>query len=310
LEDSGERGNSKDMKESEDIRSLKLTLGLYVLIFAAKVAAYFASGVMALLAEALHTLSDIFIAAFLLIATLYSRRVADKQHMFGYGRAQNIAALVAATLFISFTSFELYKEALPRLFSHEIPEYQNVGWAIAVLILSMVIAAAPLVQLLRQKSRGAAAKAQLLELVNDELGLLAALVGTLFVLGGASIADPLAACVVATIIAINAVKLFRENLSFLMGRAPDAEFMNKLADTARSVPGVLGLNDMRAEYIGQDVVHADVHIEVSATLTVEEGHQIARKVDRLLEPIMGNGICEIHVDPKIVEANPAEVRPE
>lgn len=286
------------MKESEDIRSLQLTLGLYIFIFAAKLAAYFASGVMALLAEGLHTLSDIFIAAFLLIATLYSRRAADKQHMFGYGRAQNIAALVAATLFISFTSFELYKEALPRLFAHEIPHYQNVNWAVAVLILSMVIAAAPLVTLFRQKTRGAAAKAQLLELVNDELGLLAALLGTLFVLGGVPIADPLAACAVATIIAVNAVNLFRENLSFLLGRAPDAEFMRKLAEAARSVPGVIGLNDMRAEYIGPDVVHADVHIEVSATLTVAEGHQIARQVDRLLEPIMGNGICEIHVDPK------------
>jgi ferrous-iron efflux pump FieF len=291
------------MKESEDIRSLQLTLGIYIVIFAAKLAAYFVTGIMALLAEGLHTLSDIFIAGFLLIATLYSRRVADKNYMFGYGRAQNIAALVAATLFISFTSFELYKEALPRLFSNEIPHYQNVNWAVAVLILSMVIAAAPLVTLLRQKTRGAAAKAQLLELVNDELGLLAALIGTLFVLGGVSSADPLAACVVATIIAFNAVKLFRENLSFLLGRAPDAEFMRRLADAACSVPGVIGLNDMRAEYIGQGVVHADVHIEVSAALSVVEGHQIARQVDRLLEPIMGNGICEIHVDPKIVEAN-------
>jgi cation diffusion facilitator family transporter len=296
------------MKESEDIRSLQLTLGVYIVIFVMKLAAYFASGIMALLAEGLHTLSDIFIAAFLLIATLYSRRTADKQHMYGYGRAQNIAALVAATLFISFTSFELYKESLPRLFTHETPIYQNVNWAVAVLILSMLIAATPLISLLRQKSRGAAAKAQVLELVNDELGLLAALLGTLFVMAGISIADPLAACVVATIIAINAVKLFRENLSFLLGRAPDSEFMRKLADTARSVPGVIGLNDMRAEYIGQGVIHADVHIEVSDTLTVVEGHQIARQVDQLLEPMMGNGICEIHVDPKNVEANPTSIQ--
>jgi cation diffusion facilitator family transporter len=292
------------MKETEDVRNLQLTLGVYILIFVAKIGAYFASGVLALLAEGLHTLSDIFIASFLLIATFYSRRVADKKHMYGYGRAQNIAALVSATLFISFTSFELYREAIPRLFTQEVHPYQNVNWAIAVLILSMVIAAIPLIKLFRQKTQGAAAKAQLMELINDELGLLAALLGTIFILAGLPIADPLASCVVATIIAVNAVKLFRENLSFLLGRAPDEEFMRKLSDAARTVPGVLGLNDMRAEYIGPDMVHADVHIEVSSTLTVLEGHQIARLVDRLLEPMMGNGICEIHVDPKVVEIGP------
>ena len=55
-----------------------------------KLAAYYVTGVMALFAEALHTLSDIFISGFLLLAALYSRRAADERHMFGYGRAQNI----------------------------------------------------------------------------------------------------------------------------------------------------------------------------------------------------------------------------
>jgi divalent metal cation (Fe/Co/Zn/Cd) transporter len=71
------------MKDQEDIRSLQLTLGLYVVIFAMKLAAYMVSGVIALLAEALHTLSDIFLAGFLLIAAFYSRRAADRVHMFG-----------------------------------------------------------------------------------------------------------------------------------------------------------------------------------------------------------------------------------
>jgi cation diffusion facilitator family transporter len=286
------------MKDQEDIRSLQLTLGLYVVIFAMKLAVYMVSGVMALLAEALHTLSDIFIAGFLLIAAYYSRRAADRVHMFGYGRAQNVAALVAATLFISFTSFELYREAIARLWEHHSAEFSNVPLAIGVLVLSMLIAAAPLVKLFRQKSRGAAAKAQLMELVNDELGLLAALAGTVLVLAGHPIGDPLAAIVIATIIAVNAVGLFRENMSILLGQAPPAEFIARLEATARSVAGVLGIHGVRAEYIGPDVVHADIHIEVSPTLTVVEAHRIARTVDALIEPVLGNGICEVHVDPQ------------
>ena len=293
------------MKDHEDIRSLQLTLGVYVIIVVMKLAAYMLSGVIALLAEALHTLSDIFVTAFLLIAALYSRRTADRVHMFGYGRAQNVAALVAATLFISFTSFELYREAIARLIAHESATFQNVPLAIGVLILSMLIAAAPLAKLFRQTSRGAAARAQFLELINDELGLLAALIGTVMVLAGEPVGDPLAAIVIATIIAVNGVGLFRENMSILLGQAPPAGVMARLEATARSVAGVVGIHGLRAEYIGPDVIHADIHIEVPSTLTVVEAHDIAKKVDALMEPVLGNGICEVHVDPRLGEPTPA-----
>ena len=71
------------MKEQEGIRSLQLTLGLYVVVFAMKLVVYWLSGVIALLAEAPHILSDISIAAFLPIAAFYSRGAADRVHMFG-----------------------------------------------------------------------------------------------------------------------------------------------------------------------------------------------------------------------------------
>ncbi|MEW6333357.1 MAG: cation diffusion facilitator family transporter [Thermodesulfobacteriota bacterium] len=284
------------MNDSDDIRGLWLALGVYVLVFAMKLAVYFISGIMALLAEALHTLSDIFVSGFLLLAAHYSRRQADDTHMFGYGRAQNIAALVAATLFISFTSFELYREAIPRLFKTAIPAYQNLPLAIGVLVLSMLIAALPLIKLLRQKRRGAASRAQLMELVNDELGLLAALIGTLFVLWGKPWADPLAAVIVATIIAYNAVGLFRENVSFLLGRSPGREYLIQIERLARSVPGVLGVHDLRAETIGPGVVHAGMHIVVRRGLPIEEAERIAETVHQTVHRETRSGYCVIHVD--------------
>ncbi len=71
--------------------------------------------------------------------------------MFGYGRAQNVAGLIAATLFISFTSYKLYEEAIPRLIRSEEASYQSLGLAVAILVLSMLIAAAPLVTWARDR---------------------------------------------------------------------------------------------------------------------------------------------------------------
>ncbi|HLC05051.1 MAG TPA: cation diffusion facilitator family transporter [Anaerolineales bacterium] len=285
------------MKESEDVRSLKIALGAYILVFALKLAVYFMSGVLALMAEAFHTLSDILVTSFLLLAAYYSRKAADQVHMFGYGRAQNVAALVAATLFISFTSYKLYEEAIPRLFAPVEVPYQNLELALGVLVLSMFIAAVPLINLFRQKQRGPAARAQFLESINDELGLIAALIGTLFILWGQPIADPIASIVVATIIAYNGLKLFLENFSFLLGRSPGSEYLSRLEQLARSVPGVIGVHELRAEYIGPDVVHAGMHIEVQPGITIEEAERIRREVDVKVHQGISAGYCVIQVEP-------------
>lgn len=285
------------MEASQDTRGLALTLAVYVLILAAKLAAWGASGVMVLLAEALHTLSDIFVSGFLLVAALYSRRQADATHMFGYGRAQNVAALVAAVLFISFTSFELYREAIPRLVRPEAEPYENLPLALGVILGSMAAAAFPLVKLYRQRTRGAAAKAQLLELVNDQLGLLAALAALAAIRWGYPIADPIASIAVATLIAANAIALFRENASLLLGRSPGPEFVARVESVARAVPGVVAVRDLRAENVGPDTVHAGLRVEVAPDLSVAEAARIAREIETRVHEGAHLGYCFIQVEP-------------
>lgn len=285
------------MKESGDLRGIVVALIAYVAVFALKLGAYFVTNVMVLLAEALHTLSDIFISSFLLIALVWSRRKADKLHMFGYGRAQNVAALVAATLFISFTSYKLFEESIPRLFRPETPEYNHLWFALTVILVSMVIAAVPLVALLRQKQRGASSRAQLMELVNDQLGLLAALAGALFTWWGTPLADPIATMAVATIIAFNAIGLFRDNASFLLGRSPGPEFLAQVEQAARSVEGVLGVRELRAEYVGPNIVHAGLHLIVPRGLPVEDAHRIAETVRARVHEKTDGNYCVIQVEP-------------
>jgi cation diffusion facilitator family transporter len=281
---------------AEDVKNLGLTFGLYILIFTLKITAFAFTGVLALLAEALHTLSDIFVSGFLLIATIYSRRGADETHMFGHGRAQNAAALVAATLFISFTSLELFREAIPHLLEPVARQYQNLPLAIGVLAVSMLIAGVPLLSLLRGKARGPAARAQLLELFNDELGLLAALAGTVFIVLGRPLADPLAAIVVAVVIAVNGIGLFRENVSFLLGRSPGREYLARLRATALEVPGVLGVHNLRAEVVGTGRVHVVMHILVPKGITIEKADAISAEVHRRIHLSERPGNCVIHAE--------------
>ncbi len=67
-----------------------------------------------------------------------------------------------------------------------------------------------------------------MELVNDEMGLIAALIGILFIIKGHNLADPLATIIVATIIVIKAIGLFRESISLLLGRSPEPKLLSKI----------------------------------------------------------------------------------
>jgi cation diffusion facilitator family transporter len=268
------------ISSDKEMRSMVLTVGFYAIIMAIKLIAYFSTHVMALLAETFHSLSDLFISGFLLIALVWSRRGADRAHMFGHGRAQNVAALLAATLFLSFTSYKLFEESIPKLAYPATLSYQNLPIAIAVLAFSLLIAIIPLVSLILQKGLGASAKAQMIELINDELGVLAALLGTIFISLGYPLADPIATMIVATIIAINAVGIFRENLGLVIGKSPDPAYLEKIRQIAASSDGVLEVVGLMAEYIGPDSIHVDLEVRVSPGITIEDANEVVSNVRR------------------------------
>jgi len=100
---------------------------------------------------------------------------------------------------------------------------------------------------------------------------------------------------VATIIAFNAIGLFRENLSILLGRAPNPEEVAIVERIALSVPGVLGVQGVRAEYIGPDVVHADLDILVSAQISVREADRIAEMVQQRVNEATIFDVCTVQI---------------
>jgi divalent metal cation (Fe/Co/Zn/Cd) transporter len=112
---------------------------------------------------------------------------------------------------------------------------------------------------------------------------------------------------VATIIANNAVGLFRENLSMLIGRAPDHESMAEIKRLALSVPGVQDVHGLQAEYIGPEQMHMVLHIRLDPRMPVVEANRIAEQVERKVQHSDTNPeFCTVHVDPG-KEVEPVEV---
>jgi len=285
-------------EHATETRGIKIALIGYLILVVLQLATYFFTGILVLLAQALEMLSDVLISSFLLLSAFWSRKPADEFHMLGHGRAQNVAALVSATILISFMSLETFREAIPKFFqTQEASEFQNISLALIVIIVGMFVVAIPTVDILRVKTRGASVKAQLTALLKDEVSYIAALIAVLFVAQGYLWADPLASIFVAAVIAFSGIYLFKDNVHYLVGRAPSRDFIEKVESTAKSVKGVLGIHDLKAEYVGPDIVHTGFHIEVAKGTPIEEADRIAHEVQEKVSRETGCQHCVIHVDP-------------
>jgi len=122
-----------------------------------------------------------------------------------------------------------------------------------------------------------------------------------FVVLGWPLADPIAAIVVATVIAVNGVGLFRENLSFLLGRSPGPEFIERVRATALAVPGVRGVHNLRAEIVGNGKTHVVMHILVPKGIMIEQADAIAAEVHRRIRLAERPGYCVIHAESEKTE---------
>jgi cation diffusion facilitator family transporter len=278
-------------------RGMRIAIAGYAVLFSLQIAAFLLTNVLVLLAGAFDTATDICISAFLLLALYWSRRPADAAHLFGHARAQNVAALVAAVIFIASVSVEMFRAAIPRLFSPETVDTQYIPVGIAVTVIALAITAVPLADIYRTGYRESAVKAQLVALVEMVVAYSASLAALILVDRGYLIADPVASIIVATFIAISGIYLIRENVPYLVGKSPSPEFLELISRTAGSVGGVLGVHDLTAEYAGPDILQISLHIEVARGTPIEEADRIAELVKAQVTRESGCGFCLITVDP-------------
>ncbi len=285
-------------KRATGIWGIKIALICYSALVALQLVAFFLTDILVLLALALEMLSDVLISAFLLSSIFWSMKPADEIHMFGYKRIQNVAALVAAVISISFMSLETFRKAIPKFFQVPKPvELQSTNLTLMVIIVGMIVIAIPTVYILHVKAKGASVKAQFVALVRDEVSYVVALIATILVDREFHLADPLASTFIGVVILAGGLYILKANVYYLVGKAPSKESLEKIESIAKSVKGVLGIHDLKAEYVGPKEFHAGFHIEVAKGTPIEECDKIAHEVERRVIMETDCVHCVIHVDP-------------
>ncbi|MBI4392475.1 MAG: cation transporter [Euryarchaeota archaeon] len=276
------------------LRSIRVALFVSVVLLLAKVLLYAQTGFVVVLAEALHSLTDILQIVLLLLAARFSAAPPDEKHPFGYGRIENLAAVLVSILFVLLVAAGLVREAMLSLGRPHDPG-TDTSLALAVLGSSGVLLLWPLALALKdQRAEGGVVRAQAMESLNDVLGVAAAMGGIALVAAGFSQGDAFATILVAGLIVYNAIRLFLSNVPYLIGGSPAHEYYVRVETVAKGVSGVQGVHSMAAEYVGPNRVHLDLHLTVAPKMTIEEADVVSHEVRDRLENELGGVFTTIH----------------
>lgn len=249
-----------------------------------------------LVADGIHSLSDLVADFVVLFASHHSKKEADEDHPYGHQRFETAASLVLGVLLLAVGAGMLWS-AFTKL--------QTPASIQTVHILALWVAVGALLakELLFRYMLAVAKRVKSSMLVanawharSDAASSLVVGLGIIGNLLGYPILDPIAALVVGLMVSKMGLEFGWDALHDLMDRSADEQEVQAIRQTILETPGVLGTHDLRTRKMG-DLIIVDAHIEVNAAQTVEAGHDIAVNVrQRVIERHRVLNLMA-HVDP-------------
>jgi cation diffusion facilitator family transporter len=255
-------------------------------------------GSQALLADAVHSLSDTVTDCAVIIGSVFWNAPADPDHPYGHGRIETLVACLIGLL-LGIVGFMLGYRAIVTL---DAGGSSLPTWPVfAAACFSIVVKEALYRWTMREghRVRSTALAANAWHHRSDALSSVPVAAAVL----GAQIApswtflDPIAAVLVSFLIMHAAWKIAWPALQQLVDRGASAKDTEAIRETALSTEGVFGIHALRTRYTGAEI-HVDLHLLVAADLTVREGHSIAGRVKhRILDEIEDVIDVLIHIEP-------------
>jgi cation diffusion facilitator family transporter len=256
----------------------------------------FATGSLAILSEAGHSLIDLGATVMTYAAVRVSGKPADEEHHYGHGKVEAISALAETALLFLLSGVVIW-EAGKRLIEHEGYVVEATIWAFGVILASMAV------DFFRARalSRAAAAtqshalEADALHFSSDLWSSLAVVVGLAGVYLGLPWADSVAALVVATLVCVAGWRLGRRTIDTLTDVAPPGAAA-QITAVATRVPGVVMVEQVRARAVGERTF-IELTVGVSRTLPLERVTAIKQAVAKALREKISGAEPVVTTDP-------------
>jgi len=278
-------------------RTALLSVFAAAALVALKLATGLVSGSLGLIAEALHSGTDLVAALLTFFAVRVAERPPDLDHPYGHGKAEHLAALGEAG-FLVLVSGLISAQSLARLISGEGHAVDAAWYALAVIGLVIVIDVSRATVSWRASKRyhSAALASNALHFASDLVGSVAVLAGLLLVRAGYPSADAIAALFVAVLVVLAAVRLMRQNVNVLMDRSP-AGAQDQVRRAIEQAEPTVEVRRLRVrEAAGRHFV--DVVVGVHADDAVGQAHATADSVEGAVHQVLPGSDVVVHTEPQ------------
>ena len=268
------------------------------IIFVLKLVFGFISNSIALIADAFHSLSDMASSGVVVFGFKMASKPADKEHPFGHGRAETIAALTISIL-IGFTGIEFIKTSITRFMN---PNSIEVSWAVILVVLITIV----IKEVLARLSYNLGDKINSSILIADAIHHRSDMWSSVLVLsafGGAWLGYPKIDAImglgVAGMMIQSAYAIARTAIDDLLGKPVDTETIKNIKEYAMQSPEVSNVHDIVVHSYGAHRF-ISLHLEIAEGKSPESMHDIADSVEKLLSHEMEADVIT-HVDPVSLE---------
>ncbi len=278
-------------KQSAALGSLVAAVGLT----AFKIVVGVWTGSLGIMAEAAHSGLDLVAAGLTFLAVRFSARPADRTHLYGHGKIENLSAL-AETLLLLLTCAWIVWEAVHRLRFHQSQVAVTV-WSLVVMLTSIAIDVSRSRVLARaaKKYGSQALEADALHFQTDVWGSAVVIVGLLSVKLGLWWGDAVAALGVSAVVVWVSVQLGRRTVDALLDRAPEG-MEQRIEAAVSAVDGVRDCHHVRLRYSGP-VLFIDLHVLVDGGQTLAEAHRLTETIEAAIQEIAPQADVTVHPEP-------------
>ncbi|WP_047044119.1 CDF family cation-efflux transporter FieF [Vibrio mexicanus] len=267
-----------------------------------KVAAWWLTGSVSLLASLIDSLLDIAASVVNLIVVRYALQPADREHTFGHGKAESLAALAQA-MFISGSACFLILNGFDRFFRPHELESPELGVYVSLFAIVVTYGLVTFQKYVVNKTGSQAIAADSLHYQSDLYMNAAIMVALGLSWFGITQADAVFAIGIGAYILYSAFKMVKEAIQTLLDRKLPDEELDQIRQCCVSVEGVLGVHQLRTRMSGP-TRFIQLHLELEDTMPLIEAHRISDEVENLLLKTFPEADVLIHQDPYSVVLGP------
>jgi len=270
-----------------------------------KIIVGFSTGSLGILAEAAHSGLDLMAAVMTFLAVRISGKPADRNHLYGHGKAENLSALFE-TLLLLVTCFWIIYEATHRLLFHPV-ELKVTFWSFAVMITSIVVDVSRSRVLYRaaRKYNSQALEADALHFSTDIWSSGVVILGLICVkfsgwvpgLAFLHQADSIAAILVGLIVVYISVTLGIRTVQALLDVAPSG-IEREIVSAVEVLQGVTDCHNVRVRYSGPQPF-VDIHVLLDGNQTLKEAHNLTEEIEGTIRKLLPNADVTVHPEPNL-----------